>query len=131
MVLSVAAPAELVSEVIDGSVHARVLFPKTLDFVAGVHHRRVVAAAEVAAYLLERMTGERARQVHGDLPRIRDRLRAALRLQLGELDAKLLSHRPHNIVEGERRGDMVDGVAEGLLREVEVDRLAVARGRGR
>ena len=52
------------------------------DFVAGVHDRGVVFAAKTLADFGGGTLGERARQVHGDLPWESDGVRAAFALHV-------------------------------------------------
>src|SRR3712207_4228745 len=59
------------------------------DLGGRVHHGRVVAATEGAADLGQRLVGELAAQVHGDLPRVGERLRAARPYEVGLLDAEV------------------------------------------
>ena len=53
-----------------------------VDRADGVQHRRVVAAAEVAADLLQAVARVPAGQEHTDLPRERDALVPLLRLEV-------------------------------------------------
>src|ERR671914_341905 len=54
-----------------------------------VHHRGVVAAAERLPYLRQGLIGELAREVHGDLARVGEVLRAALSDEVGLGDAEV------------------------------------------
>src|SRR3990172_7705015 len=56
------------------------------------HHGRVVPLVELARDLLERLAGEKAAQVHGDLARQRDLLLPALARQLGPREVVVLGH---------------------------------------
>src|SRR6187402_199350 len=65
---------DLQFDVVDLLGHVLVLLAVSLDRADGVEHGRVVAAAEVAADLLQAVARVSARQVHADLPRERDAL---------------------------------------------------------
>src|SRR5215208_3437988 len=55
----------------------------------GVHDGGVVAAAERLTYLREGLVGELAREIHGDLARIGEGLRAALADEVGLRDTEV------------------------------------------
>src|SRR6185295_17351832 len=60
------------------------------DLLVGVHDRGVVAAAEGLPDARQRQVGELAAEVHGDLPRLRERLRLPRPAQLVHGDAEEL-----------------------------------------
>ena len=65
-----------VGELGDLVVDAAALGDQLADLLVGVHHRGVVAAAELLADLGQRQVGELAAEVHRDLPAVtRTRLR--------------------------------------------------------
>src|SRR5690349_18670229 len=71
---------------------ARFPFLQFLDPLAGMQHRRVVAAAKGAADLRQTMGGELLGQRHRDLPWARERTVAPLRQQLRHADLEVIRH---------------------------------------
>src|SRR5581483_9522952 len=65
-------------ELLDEVVHRPVLANQARDLRRRVDHGRMVAAAELLADLRQGRVGELAREVHGDLARVDDVLRAAV-----------------------------------------------------
>src|SRR5919199_1896996 len=74
-----------------------------------VHDGRVVAATEGLPYLGEGLVGQLAREVHGHLARVGERLRAALAYEVGLRDTEVAAH----LVLDELYGDL----AVGLIRQ--------------
>ena len=68
---------ELLLEQCQFAVELRIAPAAFIDGSDRVHHRRVIAAAEVRADLLEAEPCQVPGEVHADLPRMRDRLRPA------------------------------------------------------
>src|SRR5213078_5296592 len=72
-------------------VHRAVLANHARDFRGGVDNGRVVAPAELLADLGQRRVCELAREVHRDLARVDDVLRAAVAAELLEREAEALA----------------------------------------
>src|SRR5215213_1628094 len=97
----------------------------------GVHDGGVVAAAERLTYLREGLVGELAREIHGDLARIGETLRAALADEVGLRDTEVAA----DLVLDEFYGDLPvclvrQDIPEDLFGEVGADLPAVERGVG-
>ena len=89
--LSAARRLEAGADEFDEVVQLRVVpvLELALDLVDGVDDGGVVTAAEARADLRQRGLGEIARQVHGDLARVGDLLRAAVAAQVVDVQAEL------------------------------------------
>src|SRR6478735_4791178 len=104
-------------EVLNEVVHRSILRDQTGDLTRRVDHGGVVAAAELLADLGQRRVRELAREVHRDLPRVGDRLRAALAAELGDREPEPVGHRLLDAADRDR------GYSVAVWKEVAQDRL--------
>src|SRR5699024_12245930 len=95
----------------------------------GVHDRLVVAAAEELPDLRKREAGALTAEIHRDLTRLRDRLRATGPVQILDGELEVAGRRLDDVV---RRDDgvlrLVDDVAQDALGELAGDVGAVEAG---
>src|SRR5690349_1194272 len=96
-----------------------VLLHEDLDLVHRVQHGRMVLAAERAADLRQRGMGELTGEIHRDLAGERHRLRAVLRLEVGELDPVGLRHLALNLFDRDDLLFLAPEIAEHFLSEVD------------
>src|SRR5947209_9952904 len=81
---------ESFEEIADQAVEIRVGLSEIFDLPNRMNHRRMMLSAETAADLGQRRVRQRLAQIHGDLPRHRNRLRIVPRLQLDELQVVII-----------------------------------------
>ncbi|MPM16706.1 hypothetical protein SDC9_63087 [bioreactor metagenome] len=102
------------------------------DLPLRVHHRGVVAAAELLADLRQRQVGELPAQIHGDLAGGGDVLRARRAAQLVDRQTEVRRRLRHDQARGDLRAVAGrDEVLQHHLGERQVDRLPVERGERR
>src|SRR5690606_5934293 len=120
------AAAELRRDLLHLVVQLPFLFHELGDLLRGVHDRRGVAPAEQLADLREREVGALAAQIHGDLSRLGDRLRAAGAVQVLDRELEVGRGRLDDVG---RRDDrvlgLVDDVAQHALGELAAHLRAV------
>src|SRR6478672_7454793 len=80
------APENLFLQPVQRLVQAAVALFDFHDLPAGVHDRRMVLPTEQAADFRKGRIGQLATEVHGDLSRMHQRLAAAPRLEIRDLD---------------------------------------------
>ena len=109
--ISIVAFADVPLELLQLLVEELVFAAHLLDVVHGMHDRRMVAAAELAADARERGIRHGAAKVHGDLPRHGDVLRPLFAQHVLHLDFIMLA----DVVDDHFGSDIgMDGTAELL-----------------
>ncbi len=114
-------------EVGEGGVHFGVVVFQVVNFSAGVHNGCMVAAAKMAANLLQAVTSQIAGQVHTNLTRQCDGLAALLALQIGESDVEMLGYNVDDVADGDMPCCGFELAVKGGLRQLERDFRAGSR----
>jgi hypothetical protein len=116
---------ELARQQADVGVELGVAGAQLLDLADGVDHRRVVAPAEAAADVGQRLGRQLLRQIHRDLARPGDFAGAAGRGHLGLADAVMLGDLGLDLVDRDAALVGAQDVGEHFLDEGDVDLAAV------